>query len=49
MSKDKIGERREAPQWNGEGNERQFIGWMSALLVIGLILIGLFIWLGYPG
>ncbi len=49
MSKNKIGERRESPSWVGEGNENNFIGWVTALLVIALLILGLFIWLGYPG
>ncbi len=49
MSKEKIGEKREAPQWTGEANERSFIGWMAALLGFALLILGLFIWLGFPG
>lgn len=48
MSKDKIGERRETPIWIGESNEKTFIGIVSVLLVIALLVLGLFIWLGYP-
>jgi hypothetical protein len=49
MSKDHIGEKKEVPQWRGDANENHFIAWMSVLLVIGLLLLGLFIILGFPG
>lgn len=48
MGKEKIGERREAPAWIGESNENTFIGIVSAILIIALLVLGLFIWLGYP-
>jgi|GEM_PF-1327817 len=48
MKKNEIGEKRQAPEWSGEAHQSNFIGWMSALLVFALVLLGLFILFGFP-
>ena len=43
MAKNKIGERKKAPQWRGEADEKIFIGWVSAFLGFGFLLLIAFI------
>ena len=47
MKKEQLGEKRAAPEWTGEASQKSFIGWMSAFLVFGLLLLALFILFGY--
>jgi hypothetical protein len=45
---EKVGEKRESPEWVGESNEKEFVGRITTAIVISLLLLVLFIVLGLP-